>query len=178
MNIGYSSGLQIMYGEWTTLNSIITFTAIAVVFLTYLGMNWTDSAIYGHFSTFLKSTPESKFYFSINLLYRFCQGFILSILNYSPHIGLYSLLLSIIFLVYVISTKPFITGYLNYQSTLCQITTVYILGTRMFYRSMKHNYPIRDISKVLLPSYIEILLILVCMFTTLMVLIYEIFVKY
>ncbi len=141
-------------------------------------LNFSDPSHYGNFYSSLKSSSNSKLYFSINFFYRFSTGFILSVLNYSPHVAVYSLFTAIVFLVYQLSIKPFNIGYHNYQSILCQLVIVIILGIRVFYRSFKHNYSIIKISKILLPSYIEIILILLCVVVTLLILVYEISLKY
>lgn len=87
------------------------------------------------------------------------------------------LLLSIIFLVYQISSKPFKKGYHNYRTIVCQISVVAIIWMRVYFRSFKNNYSISEMSKQFLPAYIEVILLCLCTIMSFIIVIYEICTK-
>ena len=50
--------------------------------------------------------------------------------------------ISIAFFIYVLVNLPFIDYYQNYRTGLIHFTTIFILLTANYYRSMKANTPI------------------------------------
>ena len=142
MNISYCGGLQILYGNNSIINYIIFGVSILCIAVTFIAFLYMDKHHYGEFYYLLKPELQAQLYFSFNMIYRFLLGGIFSLFHESAYGVVYALCLSICFLIYQLSTRPFKLGYHNYRSTIFLLSIVIILGIRSFYRSLKNNYPV------------------------------------
>lgn len=94
----------------------------------------------------------SSSYISISILYRSLTGFLLAFSNDDDLSTLFTLGLSMMFLVYNLINLPFAKAYHNYRACICHFTHFITLFVAMYYRSMKSTTSPSEVAVIFSPA--------------------------
>ena len=172
LSIGFSLGLQANYGAGTAINLLVSFVSITMMLSVLAGSVSLGGEGYGEFWISFKSDPIHKSYFGIILVYRLTLGFLIGVLNESDTGPIFPFFASVGVLVYQMSNNPFRKSMHNYRAFTLQAATVLLLMLTMYYRSMKKNSPIVQVSRILVPGILQIAVLAMCFLVSLGFLIY------
>lgn len=73
-------------------------------------------------------------------------------------------------MMYVLVNLPFYNVYQNYRCVLIHFTTLYILLTTNFYRSMKSNTSLDIKARIYFPAILQLILMIACIVVSILVL--------
>lgn len=175
LSYGYSFGLQLLYGKFDFLNFGMLSLAFVVVSAVLLMSRFCPPSYYGEFVSSLRFPTDSRLYFCLALVYKLTMGAIMSTFNSSPLVSFGTLSLSLCFLVYQLSVRPFGQAYHNYRSVFLQIGVCVMLFLRMLHRlfSDKKYYTLENNSDYSVMGLVEAAFIVCSVVVSLMSLLYE-----
>lgn len=162
ISIGFSLGLQVNYGSASVLNILIEVCTIACLIGVLQGLMYAHPKEYFEFATSLRPGIVSKSYFVVTILYRLVLGFLIGLLNDSDIGPMFPFFVSVAFFMYQISNVPFRKGYNNYRAISYQVGIMVLLWISMYYRSMKKNVPVVEVSQILFTGVLQILVVFAC----------------
>ena len=151
----------------TSLMSIGAMVAMTVM-ITYANPDG-----FGEFKEKFKGDAIEANYMAISIVYRSLVGFLLAFSNDDDLSTLFSLGLSLLFLMYNLVNLPFKKAYHNYRACLCHLTQFVTLFVAMYYRSMKSTTPSSEVAVIFSPAKIEFALLLSTLIVSTCVLAYD-----
>lgn len=110
---------------------------------------------------------------AISIVYRSLVGFLLAFSNDDDLSTLFSLGLSLLFLMYNLVNLPFKKAYHNYRACLCHLTQFITLFVAMYYRSMKSTISPSEVALIFSPAKIEFAILLLTLAVSAFVLAYD-----
>ena len=178
-NVSFSAGLQWKYNSLNTsynwANNLILVTCLVGIAAAVVVMEFsTKESQYGEFKKKFKDTWTCRIYILMSVVMRICLGMYSALQNDYQESTLFILAIAIIFVMYNLINLPFNDALQNYRACLCHITMLVILLTTNYYRSMKSNTPMLVKAHIHVPAMVEIVLIALCVFVSMLVLTYEI----
>ena len=154
LNVGYSTGLYVLYGECSWGNTVGLIIALAIL-LSVIASQVCNNR---HFSYEPSSSQalKEKSYFAMVLIYRVILGLTMSLLNQKEYVVVVVFSVSVLHFVYLISSNPFRRVHHNYRVVLNQLLILVVLLMRMFYRSFRMNKEIVMTSLITDPGVVEV----------------------
>lgn len=153
MNIGFSIGIQLSFGETTTINVLMCILLLLPLVANAFSLVHSNDSEFGEFKKEFKRNFEGDRYFNISIIYRVVVGLILGLLS-SFDIGcIFPFFLTFAYLIYLLTNIPYRRGVHNYRTIIVHLAILLVFGNTMYYRSMRTNHPIVTTTQILAPGY-------------------------
>ncbi len=138
LNIGFSAGLQFVYGT-TTINTIAACLALSIPVVAAALLIFTkDKLLFGEFTThFHRHDYANQHYFTATLIFREVLGLLMGLTTQIEESTIVNFMVSLLFVIFAVGSTPYVKAYHNYRSAIDHIGFLVGLCLAMYYRSMK-----------------------------------------
>ena len=149
-------------------------STIIISFIVVASVQFGKIGEFGEFKNKFKDC-QSQLFIPLLFVYRVSLGLYSSLRHDNEYSTIFMLGISIVFNLYIIINLPFIDVFQNYRTAAIHITTIFIIITADYYRTMKSNTPMSIKGRLYGPAIAELVMIGICIAISFVVLVWEIY---